>query len=86
MQAVYWVAFLSSDLPSMLHLLVPVGTSTHKHQNDRNIEGGGEANVLTCYNICDQDCGYKSNKKQNKLKQQNGNQKQQVITPDQIIF
>lgn len=72
----------------MLHLLVPVGTSTHKHQNDLNIEEGGEVNVLVCYNICDRDCGYKSNKKQNKtkLKQENGNQKQQVITPDQIIF
>ena len=59
----------------MLHLLVPVGTSAHKHQNDLNIEGGGEANVLACYNICDQDCGYKSNKKENKTKQENGNQK-----------
>ena len=24
--------------------------------------------MLACYNICDQDCGYKSNKKQNKTK------------------
>ena len=43
-------------------LLLPVAfcTPIHKHECDLNIEGGGGANVIVCYNICDGDCFFSS--------------------------